>query len=79
MKKWINTNKLYVAGALIGAIAGFLYWQQIGCSSGTCMITSKPFNSTIYGALMGALLFGIFKKENKEPLIEEEKNRDHDI
>jgi hypothetical protein len=31
----------------------------VGCSSGTCMITSKPFNSTIYGAIMGYLLFDL--------------------
>lgn len=74
MKKWFNKNKLYVIGALVGAIAGYFYWQQIGCSSGTCMITSKPVNSTLYGALMGSLLFGIFKKENKEKIIKEEKN-----
>jgi uncharacterized protein YcfJ len=73
MKKWFSNNKLYIAGALIGAIAGFLYWQQIGCSSGTCMITSKPINSTVYGATMGALLLGMFKKENKQQSSEGEK------
>ncbi|MBP6431760.1 MAG: hypothetical protein KA319_08340 [Ferruginibacter sp.] len=62
MKKLFKSNYLYFIGAVIGAIAGYLYWQQIGCASGTCAITSKPVNSTIYGALMGSLLFGIFKK-----------------
>lgn len=62
MKKWFSNNILYVVGSVIGAIAGFFYWQQVGCVSGTCMITSKPFNSSIYGALMGALFFGLFKK-----------------
>jgi hypothetical protein len=61
-----------MAGAVIGAIAGYLYWQQIGCSPGTCMITSKPVNSTFYGALMGALLFGMFKKENTNKILKEE-------
>lgn len=80
MKKWFNNNKLYLAGAIVGAIAGYLYWQQIGCASGTCMITSKPINSTLYGALMGALLFGIFKKENKKEILnEEDKINHHDI
>lgn len=66
MKKWFNKNWLYVAGAAVGAAAGFLYWNYIGCASGTCMITSRPVNSTLYGALMGSLLFGIFKKETKQ-------------
>lgn len=52
-------------GSLLGAIGGYIYWQQIGCDSGTCAITSKPLNSTLYGAMMGALLFGMFKKEEK--------------
>ncbi|MBL0144680.1 MAG: hypothetical protein IPP48_01905 [Chitinophagaceae bacterium] len=62
MKKLVKANYLYIIGACIGAIAGYLYWQNIGCASGTCMITSKPVNSTLYGALMGSLFFGIFKK-----------------
>lgn len=63
MTTWILKNKLSLIGILIGAIGGFLYWNFIGCTSGTCMITSKPINSTLYGALMGYLLFNIFKKE----------------
>lgn len=64
MKKWFSQHKLYLFGAILGAIAGYIYWQQIGCSSGTCAITSKPLNSTLYGALMGALLLGMFQKES---------------
>ena len=66
MKKWISNNKLYLIGATIGAIIGWIYWSEVGCSSGTCAITSKPINSTLYGAMMGALLLGMFKKEKKE-------------
>ena len=50
-------------GITLGAVAGFLYWKLVGCSNGTCMITSKPINSTLYGALMGFLVAGIFKKD----------------
>lgn len=70
MKKWFNNNILYLLGALIGAIAGYFYWQQVGCVTGTCAITSKPLNSTIYGAVMGSLLLGLFKKENKKQALE---------
>jgi hypothetical protein len=65
MKNWIINNKLLVAGIIVGALGGFLYWQQIGCTTGTCAITSKWHNSTAYGALMGGLLFSFFKKEKK--------------
>jgi hypothetical protein len=63
IKKWILINKLLLVGIFIGAVAGYLYWQQIGCSSGTCAITAKWHNSTAYGALMGGLLFSTFKQE----------------
>jgi Family of unknown function (DUF6132) len=65
MKNWVLNNKLLIAGVILGAIGGYLYWQQIGCESGTCKITSKWHNSTMYGALMGGLLLSMFKKENK--------------
>ncbi len=47
-------------GLAIGAIAGYLYYYFIGCASGTCSITSKPLNSTLYGMFMGGLLFDMF-------------------
>ncbi|HMR20219.1 MAG TPA: DUF6132 family protein [Sphingobacterium sp.] len=57
---------LVVAGIIIGAVAGFLYWKYIGCLSGTCAITSKPLNSTLYGAMMGGLFFAMFQKDKKK-------------
>jgi len=54
-----------VIGVIVGAIAGYAYYHYVGCASGTCAITSKPVNSTLYGALMGGLLFNLFVKENK--------------
>lgn len=53
-------------GIAIGAIAGYGYYFYVGCASGTCAITSKPINSTLYGALMGGLIFNMFVKENKK-------------
>ena len=63
MKHWLINNSLYIVGAAAGAVAGYLYWKFIGCTSGTCAITGKPVNSTIYFAVMGSLLFGMFRKE----------------
>ena len=53
-------------GVVIGAIAGYVYYFYIGCASGSCAITSKPFNSTLYGAVMGGLLFNMFIKSPKK-------------
>ena len=43
-------------GSVIGAVLGFAWYRFIGCSSGTCPITSNPWISTLYGALIGFML-----------------------
>jgi len=63
---FIKKNILVIAGVLVGTAAGYLYWHQVGCLSGTCKITSSPVNSSLYGALMGGLLFSIFKKTKSD-------------
>ena len=62
----LKKYKKDLIGIAFGAIAGYLYWKLIGCSSGTCMITSKPINSTLYGAVMGYLVAGMFKFEKPD-------------
>jgi hypothetical protein len=62
---FIIRHKLIIIGILAGAIGGYLYFYFVGCSSGSCAITSKPLNSTLYGAMMGGLFFSAFKRENK--------------
>jgi hypothetical protein len=56
--------KLAITGIALGALAGYLYYYFVGCASGTCAITSRPLNSTLYGAMMGGLLLSSFEKEN---------------
>ncbi len=43
---------------IIGGGAGFIYYYFLGCTSGTCPITSTPFGSIITGSLLGYLLGG---------------------
>lgn len=67
------TKKQYIItgiGIAVGLTAGYAYYYYVGCASGTCAITSKPLNSTLYGGLMGGLLFNMFvtspkKKKNE--------------
>lgn len=61
---YLKNNILVILGVMVGALAGFLYWKFIGCDSGSCAITSKPLNSTVYGSVMGGLVFSMLKKEN---------------
>jgi len=65
--KFLLAHKLLFAGIFVGAVAGYFYYATIGCVTGTCPITSRPVNSTIYGALIGALLFNSFRPGKPDP------------
>lgn len=66
MNSMLKRNLLHIVGALLGAVGGFAYWHFVGCQSGTCPITSSPYISTIYGAVLGALLLSMFKKKETD-------------
>jgi hypothetical protein len=66
VKTFLFRYKLELIGGAIGALAGYAYWYYVGCASGSCAITSRPLNSTVYGLVMGALLFSMFNKQKKE-------------
>lgn len=60
---FIRSYYLVIIGVIIGAVAGYAYYYWIGCVSGSCPITSRPVNSTLYGALTGGLIVNMFKKK----------------
>ena len=70
MKNWILKKKIAIIITFIGALAGFLYWNYVGCASGNCGITANWHTSMAYGSLMGWLVgdfsTGKTKKNNKE-------------
>ena len=41
---------------IIGGGIGFLYYYYVGCTSGTCAITSNPISSVAMGSLMGLFI-----------------------
>lgn len=63
-----------VSGVVIGALFGFFYWKFVGCSTGSCPITSSPFISTLWGAAMGGLFFSLFRQSKGRT----EKNREQE-
>jgi hypothetical protein len=49
-----------VIGVVAGGVLGFAYYKFVGCSSGTCPLTSNPYISSLYGSVVGALIASNF-------------------
>jgi hypothetical protein len=49
-----DRKKMLIAIGL-GALAGYGFYYFVGCSTGACPITSNPWTSAGYGALLGWL------------------------
>jgi hypothetical protein len=52
------TGRNWVIGKMVGltvlgALGGYHYYVFVGCSSGTCPLTSSPISTTGLGAVMG--------------------------
>ena len=45
-----------IIGIVVGGGLGFGLYKFVGCSTGTCPLTSNPVISTIYGAVIGGLV-----------------------
>lgn len=65
--------------AAAGALAGYLYYRFVGCASGACLITSNPWRSSLYGAVIGSLLGVIVTPDKKaQPEAEDNKEEFHE-
>ena len=60
--KKIDLKRLII-GAVLGAFAGFAYYYFVGCSTGSCPLTSNPYLMTIWGVFFGTVLFFKQKKQ----------------
>lgn len=56
VKKWLRPAVFTLGGALVG----LGYYVLVGCSTGSCAITSSPVRSMVYVGLIGWLLSGVF-------------------
>lgn len=62
MMTFVKNHLILFAGILAGAAGGWLWYRAAECPGGTCLITSDPMITIIYGAFMGGLLGSMFKK-----------------
>jgi len=53
-------------GPVMGAIGGYVYYEKVGCVSGTCAITSNPWLSIAWGGALGYLVFDMFNFRKKK-------------
>ena len=60
MKKYLKKRPRPAVFTLGSALAGLGYYALVGCSTGSCAITSSPVNTMLYMGLIGWLLSGIF-------------------
>ena len=70
MKDFLLKHWIKITGVAVGTLGGYIYYYFIGCVSGTCPITSNPYNMMIYGAVLGYLLFELFSDVVKDRKIE---------
>jgi hypothetical protein len=68
MRNKIKNNYLTIIGLGVGVIGGFLYWKFVGCSSGTCPLTSSWKIMLVYGGIMGSLLGNMIQGFVKKPV-----------
>jgi len=59
MKEFIRKNIIPIIFTVAGSAGGFLYWKFVGCSSGTCIIKSVWYLSTLYGMVLGWVTGGL--------------------
>ncbi len=56
----MNTTRRMMTRVLLGVVVGgglgFAYYKFVGCSTGTCPLTSNPVLSILYGTIVGVLL-----------------------
>lgn len=66
IKGFVQRNLLTLIGVAAGMVGGYLYWRFVGCSSGSCPITSSPVITVLWGAVFGGLLLSMFKVRRNE-------------
>lgn len=78
MKKdnFIKKYWLTIVGIIVGAAAGALYAHYVGCEDGSCMITSSPIISAIWGGITGGLIFNAFQYKRNEHETKKQNNED---
>jgi len=66
MGPFLKKHWYIVVLTIAGITAGFLYWRFIGCTKGSCPITSHWHTSSIIGGILGYLSGSIISDFRKK-------------
>ena len=73
MKQFFEKHKIAIILIIPGIVAGYLYWKYVGCTSGTCPLTSNWHSMVFFGGLIG-----YFVGDSIDDLINKKKKQKED-
>jgi hypothetical protein len=62
MKAYLKKHLITIILSAAGGAGGFIYWKYVGCLSGTCIIKSVWYLSTLYGFGLGMLMGNLLEE-----------------
>ncbi len=65
MKELLLKHRFRIILISAGTMVGILYWKFVGCTTGSCPITSHWYTMGAYGMLFGWLVSDLFKPKLK--------------
>ena len=72
MRTLLIRFKRTILAGILGAVMGYTYFHIVGCSAGSCVLSSHPLISISYGAVMAVLVVGWpEKKQTSNSIIHE--------
>ena len=63
--KRVKESLPQLIGTVAGATIGFMYYEFVGCSTGTCGIVSNPWLSTLVGGFLGFFVGNLISMREK--------------
>ncbi|MFM2040221.1 MAG: hypothetical protein RLZZ493_810 [Bacteroidota bacterium] len=65
INRFLKAQLPTIIGSVVGIIAGYMYYLQVGCSTGACAISASPTKSMLLFALMGGILGSMFQPKKR--------------
>ncbi len=74
LKNLFKSKRVQIFGLVLGVLGGLIYWEFVGCKSGSCPIKSVWYWTMLWGAVFGYLIGDmtndIIQKRNRNKTVE---------